>query len=102
MLSHFIWVYPVCKVNHFHSCHFNPVALRKAKIVYNFGLSECNRIKGLKYFSPNVSYVILTFSAASELCQVTSQAAGLILICVLITMTDEPISKIVKNNNCIS
>ena len=24
---------------------FNPIALRKAKIVYNFGLSECNRIK---------------------------------------------------------
>ena len=24
---------------------FNPVALRKANIVYNFGLSECNRVK---------------------------------------------------------
>ena len=23
----------------------NPIALRKAKIVYNFGLSECNTIK---------------------------------------------------------
>ena len=23
----------------------NPIALRKAKIVYNFGLSECNRAK---------------------------------------------------------
>ena len=23
----------------------NPTALRKAKIVYNFGLSECNRVK---------------------------------------------------------
>ena len=23
---------------------FNPFALRKAKIVYNFGLSECNRV----------------------------------------------------------
>ena len=23
---------------------FNPVALRKAKIVYNFGLSECKRV----------------------------------------------------------
>ena len=22
----------------------NPIALRKAKIVYNFGLSECNRV----------------------------------------------------------
>ena len=27
---------------------FNPVALRKAKIAYNFGLSECNRVKGEK------------------------------------------------------
>ena len=26
--------------------HLNPIALRKAKIAYNFGLSECN--KGLK------------------------------------------------------
>ena len=24
---------------------FNPIASRKAKIVYNFGLSECNRVK---------------------------------------------------------
>ena len=24
---------------------FNPTALRKTKLVYNFGLSECNRIK---------------------------------------------------------
>ena len=24
---------------------FNPIELRKAKIVYNFGLSECNRVK---------------------------------------------------------
>ena len=24
---------------------YNPIALRKAKIVYNFGLSECNRAK---------------------------------------------------------
>ena len=28
-----------------HVLRFNPVALRKAKIVYNFGLSECNKIK---------------------------------------------------------
>ena len=25
--------------------HFNPIALRKAKTVCNFGLSECNRVK---------------------------------------------------------
>ena len=28
-----------------HQIVFNPIALRKAKIVYNFGLSECNRVK---------------------------------------------------------
>ena len=26
---------------------FNPIALRKAKIVYNFGLSEYNKVKKL-------------------------------------------------------
>ena len=29
-------------------CTVNPIALRKAKIVYNFGLSECNRVRGKK------------------------------------------------------
>ena len=24
---------------------FNPIALRKAKILYNFGLSECSSVK---------------------------------------------------------
>ena len=28
-----------------HYMSFNPIALRKAKIVCNFGLSECNRVK---------------------------------------------------------
>ena len=27
--------------------HLNPTALRKAKIVYNFGLSKCNRVKAV-------------------------------------------------------
>ena len=38
--------------NHYHFCKtfllshlFNPIALRKAKIVYNFGFSECSRVK---------------------------------------------------------
>ena len=26
---------------------FNPIALRKAKIVQNFGLSECNRVNSI-------------------------------------------------------
>ena len=31
---------------------FNPIALKKTKIVYNFGLSECSRVKW-KQFKPN-------------------------------------------------
>ena len=33
----------------------NPIALRKAKIVYNFGLFECNRVK--KVVVPSFSIV---------------------------------------------
>ena len=31
------------------SIHLNPSAFRKAKIIYNFGLSECNRVKSSFY-----------------------------------------------------
>ena len=37
-----IRIYAVCKFN-----YFNPISLRKAKIVHNFGLSECNRVEVL-------------------------------------------------------
>ena len=30
---------------------FNPIVLRKAKIVYNFGLSECDRVNIIHFFS---------------------------------------------------
>ena len=30
---------------HIVAVFFNPIALRKAKIAYNFGLSECSRVK---------------------------------------------------------
>ena len=33
----------VCRM--IHCVHLNPSALRKANIVYNFGRSECNRVK---------------------------------------------------------
>ena len=36
---------------------FNPIALRKAKIVYNFGLSECNRVN-----SDYVSHICKMYS----------------------------------------
>ena len=32
-------------VHHVFSLFFNLIALRKVKIVCNFGLSECNRVK---------------------------------------------------------
>ena len=35
---------------------FNPSSLRKAKIVYNFGLSECNRANRIEV--PEVDSVI--------------------------------------------
>ena len=38
---------------------FNPTALRKAKIVCNFGLSECNRVNiltGLQVYGSNSSF----------------------------------------------
>ena len=31
-----------------HSEYIYPTALRKAKILYYFGLSECNRVKSIK------------------------------------------------------
>ena len=41
-------LFPLVKTAEKHggeSTYFNPTALRKAKIVYNFGLFECNRVK---------------------------------------------------------
>ena len=37
---------------------FNPTALRKAKIVYNFGLSECNRVNPLTVYTRNIDCVV--------------------------------------------
>ena len=36
------------KTSEVHLSHLNSIALRKAKIVYNFGLSECNRVTANK------------------------------------------------------
>ena len=35
--------------------HLNPIALRKAKIAYSFGLSECNRVNYLPFKLTNQS-----------------------------------------------
>ena len=40
---------------------FNPIELRKAKIVYNFGLSECSRVKIDR--QPGTPVVELLYSA---------------------------------------
>ena len=44
--------------------YVNPIALRKAKIVCNFGLSECNRVKVNQYISRAFQhlYMVLDFS----------------------------------------
>ena len=34
-----------CNLKDFFFCDINPTALRKAKIVDSFGLSECTRVK---------------------------------------------------------
>ena len=38
----------------FQTIFFNPIALRKAKILSNFGLSECNRVKIGGWFETSV------------------------------------------------
>ena len=39
----------------------NPIALRKAKIVYNFGLSECNRVEKKHEFAPLGIQIVYNF-----------------------------------------
>ena len=41
----------------------NPVAHRKAKIIYNFGLSECNRVKRktIIVLSTDIKIIFLQF-----------------------------------------
>ena len=49
---------------------FNPIAVRKAKIVYNFGLSECTRVKknlgkgNPKFSCPKFAFLHPKFSFA--------------------------------------
>ena len=43
----------------------NPIALRKAKTVYNFGLSECNGVKVNGFFFRGINseiYILSPFS----------------------------------------
>ena len=34
-------------IENYNQCKLNTITLRQAKIVYNFGLSECNRVKAV-------------------------------------------------------
>ena len=52
--------------------HLNPIALRKAKTVYNFGLPECNRVK---FFLVKCTYKINITSSKSSISEV-------IILCV--------------------
>ena len=43
----------------------NPIALRKVKIVYNFGLSECNRVKN---WQKDMEVYPFTFNLQKHIC----------------------------------
>ena len=45
------------KDNFNHLCACNHIALRKAKIAYNFGLSECNRVNLVLFFISNTVFM---------------------------------------------
>ena len=60
---------------------FNPIALRKAKIVCNFGLSECNRVK-----KDNIYWVLsASESETAVLCLRDSAIPALHWICVMLS-----------------
>ena len=50
----------------------NPIALRKTKIVYYFGLSECSRVKESVYYAGNGNCVPMFFIAQWKLNMVFS------------------------------
>ena len=65
---------------YFHSFSFiNPIALRKAKIVYNFCLSECNRVKetdsSLSSFKTNSGLLMVLCLKVNDECWPVSLAS---------------------------
>ena len=54
-MSHLIKIYTICNLL-FSFLVVNPFALRKAKTVCNFGLSECTRVKELRKDLILISY----------------------------------------------
>ena len=43
---------------------FNPIVLKKAKIVYNFGLSDCNRVKELVFLEIREAQTMYMYTSA--------------------------------------
>ena len=48
------------------SVYHNPIALRKAEIVYNFGLSVCNRVKRVNFIVCFYSRIFMQTSEVLE------------------------------------
>ena len=53
------------QIQYFLCCQFNPVALRKAKIVCNFGHSECNMVKRKIHTKENIMLFKVQFTYLS-------------------------------------
>ena len=49
----------------------SPIAPRKAKIVYNFGLSECNRVDALKVKTGELANTIFPDEAAHNVLDIS-------------------------------
>ena len=47
----------LCAESNIFVLALNPIALRKAKIVYNFGLSECNRVNSRHSYELHIVFV---------------------------------------------
>ena len=54
---------------------FNPIALRKAKIVCNFGLPECNRVKAIQkaYYK---MFICKILEVLFKLCHIDNSKTG--------------------------
>ena len=61
LLQGYVYMFTAAKIVKKQKRTFiNPIALRKANIVYNFGLIECNRVISLETFN-GMCYDILIF-----------------------------------------
>ena len=61
LMSRLVLLSTVCKC-------LNPIALRMAKTLWSFGLSECNRVKD---FSPDASHIVFNNHCNQKFCTIT-------------------------------